>query len=61
MLAACAGGPAELAIKAPPEKGGTCRRAGARKRGGTRQGPAGGLSPLPNQAAVQAAVVCFAR
>lgn len=57
MLAACAGRPAELAIKASPEKGGTCRRAGARKRGGTRRGPAGGPSPLPNQAVVQDAVV----
>lgn len=42
-----------LAIKAPPEEGGTCRRAGARKGGGTRQGlggkgPAGDLSPVTN-------------
>lgn len=43
-----------LAIKAPPEDGGTCRRAGARKRGGAPdrgsggKGPSGDLSPLTN-------------
>lgn len=33
-----------LAIKAPPEEGGTCRRAGARK-GGRHQTGAGGRGP----------------
>ena len=51
MLASCTGGPAELAIKAPPEEGGTCRRAGARKRGRHQmgvgsEGPGGDLSPF---------------
>lgn len=48
MLAVCAGGPVELAIKALPEEGGTCRRAGVWKRGRTRRGPAGDLSPFTN-------------
>lgn len=54
MLAACAGGSAELAIKGPPEEGGTCRRAGAWKRGRHQmgagsQGPGGNLSPFTNR------------
>lgn len=44
----------ELAVKAPPEEGGTCRRAGAQSRGGTRRGlgrgARWGLEPLPQPA-----------
>lgn len=44
----------ELAVKAPPEEGGTCRRAGARSGGGTRRGlgrgARWGLEPLPQPA-----------